>query len=420
MVLRQIKLIPRYSLISFAIVSLFQPIETSVLKNTSTNWRILILCLFMSQSTNFWGQTVKGFYIDGFQTILGNPLREDSLLRFAKNNGFNYLMLYNLHNINTQHPLTNISTSAVLANFIYKAKTQFDIAEIGGASENFEFLRDVIHVYNEQHPNPLEKIDVYNLEFEWWNAASVDTGGYYCQYYLAPNGDTCSVDGAFNYYTEMLFKIDSMANSAGHKSEAYLGWFDDPQGAGLINAGVDRILLHIYMPSVNFNQNSQYNYVDDRLRSLGLANQPIKVLPLYSSEPSFMQTWVTTNDFFTPFNLLEASLQNETASWKSTIQLEGIQWFTYSDMPRKNMDLSVAEISRQFSVFQDWTANSITIQNTTDSPVNYQYQLVDLSGNSVMIGTQDNPVIGLNPFASGSYILRIQSAGATSNFRFVK
>lgn len=381
---------------------------------------MVMIFAFIFSVNGSWSQTVKGFYVDGFHTILGNVAKEDSLLTFAQNNEFNYLMLYNLHNVNQQHSLTNTSSSALLANFIYKAKTQFDILEIGGGSENVDFIRDVIHVYNAQHPNPLEKIDVYNLEFEWWNALSVDTGGYYCQYYLAPNGDTCSIDGAFQYASTMLYTIDSLANSTGLTSEVYLGWFNDQQALGLVATGVDRIFLHIYIPSVTFNQTHQYNYVDDRLRSLGLTNQPVKVFPLYSSEPSFMQSWVTANDYYLPFDLLETSLQNETGSWKANIQLEGIQWFTYSVMPRKNMDLSVAEISKLFSVLQDRTANSITIQSMTDFPTNYQYQVVDLSGNSVLNGTQDNPIISLLPLASGNYILRIQSASATSNFRFVK
>lgn len=379
----------------------------------------LVIAFIFSVNGN-WAQTVKGFYVDGFHTILGNTAKEDSLLTFAQNNGFNYLMLYNLHNVNQQHSMINTSSSALLANFIYKAKTQFDILEIGGGSENFEFIRDIIHVYNTQHTNPLEKIDVYNLEFEWWNALSVDTGGYYCQYYLAPNGDTCSIDGAFQYASNLLYSIDSLANSAGLTSEVYLGWFNDQQAIGLVATGVDRIFLHIYIPSVTFNQTHQYNYVDDRLRSLGLTNQPVKVFPLYSSEPAFMQSWVTVNDYYLPFDLLETSLQNETGSWKSYIQLEGIQWFTYSYMPRKNMDLSVQENSSQFRILQDRTLNSISIQNTAGSTINYHYQLFDLSGNQLLNGTQDNSVIGLNEFASGNYILRIRSSNATSNFRFVK
>jgi hypothetical protein len=382
--------------------------------------KITLIFYLLFSSNGGWSQTVKGFYVDDFHTILGNVAREDSLLTFAQNNGFNYLMLYNLHTINQQNSLTNTSSAALLANFIYKAKTQFAILEIGGGSENFEFIRDIIHVYNSQHINPLEKIDVYNLEFEWWNAALVDTGGYYCQSYLSPNGDTCTIDGAFQYSSNMLYRIDSLANSAGLKSEVYLGWFDDQQAVGLVATGVDRIFLHIYIPSITFSQTQQYNYVDDRLRSLGLTNQVVKVLPLYSSEPSFMQNWVTTNYYYLPFDLLETSLQNETGSWKSTIQLEGIQWFTYSYMPRKNMDLSVEERISSFSVLQDRTTNSITIQPKEGSPNDYSYQVVDLSGNLLLKGTQNNSLIDLNPLAPGNYILQIQSTKTRSNVRFVK
>jgi len=379
-----------------------------------------LLLVSLLQPTSLLSQTVKGFYVNGFHTILGDPAREDSVLRFAKNNGFNYLTLYNLHNVNTQHPLATSSTSSILANFIYKAKTQFDILEIGGVSENFEFTRDVIHPYNLQHPNPLERIDVYNLEFEWWNSSSVDTGGYYCQYYLAPNGDTCTITGAWNYYNNMLSGIDSLANSEGLLSEAYLGWFDDPQAIGLVNTGVDRLFLHMYIPSATFSQNYQYNYVDDRLRSLGLTNQTVKVFPLYSSEPVYMQSWVTTNDFFTPFTLLENSLLNETGAWKSNIQLEGIQWFTYSDMPKKNMDLSVPEHAASLSLNQNRENNTLTIQHTNETDILYEYQLIDLTGSILLNGSQTHPIIDLNPYASGSYILYLSSGTFSTNFQFIK
>lgn len=47
-----------------------------------------------------YSQNIKGFYVNGFNTILGNTTKEDSLLLFAKNNGFNYLTLYDVHLVN--------------------------------------------------------------------------------------------------------------------------------------------------------------------------------------------------------------------------------------------------------------------------------------------------------------------------------
>lgn len=102
---------------------------------------ILLLLVF-----NLKSQNTKGFYVDGFNTILGNTAREDSVLLFAKNNGFNYITLYNVYQVNSATPLTNTTSAQGFANFISKAKTQYSITEVGVAAENYTFFRNVIHV----------------------------------------------------------------------------------------------------------------------------------------------------------------------------------------------------------------------------------------------------------------------------------
>lgn len=86
-------------------------------------------------------QNIKGYYVNGFNTILGNTQREDSVLLFAKNNGFNYLTLYDFHLVNNTTPLTNTTTAQTFANFISKAKTQYSITEVSVAGESYFFLK---------------------------------------------------------------------------------------------------------------------------------------------------------------------------------------------------------------------------------------------------------------------------------------
>lgn len=299
---------------------------------------ILLLLVF-----NLKSQNTKGFYVDGFNTILGNTAREDSVLLFAKNNGFNYITLYNVYQVNSATPLTNTTSAQGFANFISKAKTQYSITEVGVAAENYTFFRNVIHVYNQQHPAINQKVDVYNLEFEFWIPSSVTSGSYYCTTYLQPNGFSCDTAGAFGYYKNTLKRIDSLANATGQKSEAYFGFFNTGQGKQIVQTGVDRVLLSIYIPSANYSQSYQYNYVNPRLQYLASANTTIKVMPLYSSEPSFMKTWANTNSFFLPYTNFASSLTAETGAWKTYIQPEGIQWFAYSFLPKKNLTTSITE-----------------------------------------------------------------------------
>lgn len=306
---------------------------------------ILLLLVFKLKSQN-----TKGFYVDGFNTILGNTAREDSVLLFAKNNGFNYITLYNVYQVNSATPLTNTTSAQGFANFISKAKTQYSITEVGVAAENYTFFRNVIYVYNQQHPSISEKVDVYNLEFEFWIPSSVTSGAYYCTTYLQPNGFSCDTAGAFGYYKKTLKRIDSLANATGQKSEAYFGFFNTGQGKQIVQTGVDRVLLSIYIPSANYSQSYQYNYVNPRLQNLASANTAIKVMPLYSSEPSFMQTWVNANPFFLPYSNFVSSLTVETGSWKTYIQSEGIQWFAYSFLPKKNLTTGITENSIESNI----------------------------------------------------------------------
>lgn len=279
-------------------------------------------------------QNVKGFYVNNFHTILGNTLREDSILSFAQYHGFNCLTLYNVYQIHSVTPLTNPLTSQSFANFIQKAKTQYNIAEIGVAAESFSFFNNIIHIYNQQHTLATQKVDVYNLEFEFWINASVNMGAYYCTTYLQPNGYTCDNAGAFSYYKKILTSIDSLANSTGQKSEAYFGFFTAAQGSQIVQTGVDRVLLSIYIPSANYSSTYQYNYVKPRLQYLASANSNIKVMPLYSGEPAFMQSWLNTHSFFLPYTDFTNSLSTEIGTWKNNIQPEGIQWFAYSFLPK--------------------------------------------------------------------------------------
>jgi hypothetical protein len=366
-------------------------------------------------------QNVKGLYVNGFNSIVGNQSREDSLLRFAENNGFNYLTLYEVHLVHNANPLTNVSSSQTFANFISKAKTQFGINQIGVAAENYWFFSNVISVYNQQHTSWSEKVDVYNFEFEFWIPTSVEAGAYYCSTYLQPNSFSCDTAGAFQFYKKNLHQIDSLANANGQLSEAYFGFFNAGQGNQIVQTGIDRVLLSIYLPTSNYSASYQYNYVKPRLQNLASSQIEIKVLPIYSAESTFMQSWVVSNPFFEPFSTLSTSLQAETASWKNYINLEGIQWFAYSFMPKKNLDLSVNENQTQkksnCKVFPNPSTDYFQIK-LEDTQNEAQFCLFDLSGK--LIAKQDfkqEIIVSTSQFPAGLYFLKVKSNDSESNLK---
>jgi hypothetical protein len=270
----------------------------------------------------------KGLYVNGFASILGNQDKEDSLLRYARQNGFTYLALYELHIVHAAHDLTTVPTSQVLADFIAKAKNQYGIAEVGAVGENAWWFNNIIHVYNSIHPSAAEQFDVYNLEFEFWNTISVGPGDYYCTTYLQPAALSCDTAGAFAFWMQQLTSIDSLAALDGVKSEVYVGWFTQGQALQMI-AKADRILLHSYVSNVN----NVYGYTQTRLSYFGSGATVVDVMPIFSSEPSFLGPWLSTHVETGAYDIYSSAFANETGAWKSNINLQGYQWFAYSYMP---------------------------------------------------------------------------------------
>ncbi len=369
----------------------------------------ILTYILLSIIIDSYAQNVKGFYVNSFNTILGNASREDSLLLFAKNNNFNYLTLYDIHLVNVATPLTNTATSQPLAAFIKKAKTTYSITQIGVAGETFDFFKNIVHVYNSQHPAANEKVDVYNFEFEFWIAASVSTGAYYCTNYLQPASLSCDTAGAFKFYKRALFRVDSLANTTGQISEAYFGFFNPGQAKQIVATGVDRVLLSIYLPTSNYSQSYQYGYVKPRLEALATASTTIKVIPIYSAEPSFMNSWINLNQYFSPYSALNSSLVSETATWKMFIQLEGIQWFAYSFIPKRNMDVSVFDASvadKSFAVFPNPVPpdiNFITLNLKEVSSIT----ITDLNGKALFSQPYSQCVetINVSDFKPGVYFI---------------
>lgn len=373
-----------------------------------------------------YSQQVRGMYVDGFATILGNSVKEDSLLQFAQNNGFNYLTLYDLHIVNASTPLSDFNEASSFANFISKAKNQYGILEIGAAGENYNSFYNSIHQYNLQHPADSQKVDVFNLEFEYWNTPSVSPGGYYCDSYLTANNLSCDTAGAFIYYLKTLQKIDSLAAITNSKSECYLGWFNQGHGAQIAACGVDRILLHIYVTSTNYSPSFQFNYVDTRLQNLVSEFSTVDVMPIYSSETDFMYDFALNNDFYLPFQQLETTLNSVPDTWKNYINLIGVQWFAYSYLPNKNLDLGLE--SSNFDKLKiypnpatDWLVINDLGQGST------QISIRDLNGSLVLHKTSNenelnskNIKFDVSSLQFGFYTIEIQQDKNIIRKSFIK
>ena len=275
----------------------------------------------------------RGIYINNFKEIIGNPIAEDEILSFVQSEGFNYLLLYNLHHIQTQmFDITNEDSALPLIQFIEKAKTQYGIIEVGGVGEKFASF-DKMTLYNEAiDHHPSQKIDVFHMEFEFWNKRLVEN--YYCKTYLEKNGFPCTKAGAFDFYFEELIQLEELSNQINVKSETYIG-NPTPTECDLIGKTLDRALVHYYRKSDVYNNgNSIYNFKKYRIEELAPENGSLNIIPVFSSRSYHMGPWLLEN---LPEQAVDTwwfgqnGFDADSGDWKNHINVEGYQWYRYTD-----------------------------------------------------------------------------------------
>lgn len=298
--------------------------------------RVLSLCLLMLLATTASSQEIRGLYVNGFKNIVGDSLKEDSLLQFAQDYNFNYLLLYNLYHIHTQRfSITDPTESDTLADFIEKAKTAFGVLQVGATGETFNSFTNIDNYQQDYAGQPNKQFDSYNIEYEFWNTGSTGAGGYYCTTYLTDAGLTCDTAGAFTFYLEQIQRLDSLANVRGVLSETYIGHPTAGQSRQ-IGDTLDRVLVHYYRGSdVYGNGNSIYNYNSHRLEDLAPTNDTLDVLPIFASTSSFMGSWLETNSLESAYDTWmngQNAWDDASGSWKDHINIQGYQWYAYSSM----------------------------------------------------------------------------------------
>ncbi len=315
----------------------------------------------------------RAMYVDGFENILGDVSAENTLLSYAQANDIETLLLYGLHIVHANHDLPNPATNVVLADFIAKAKTTYGILKVGATSESANSFTNVIDAYNNSRTDPLEKFDIYNLEFEYWISSATGPGGYYCTNYLTPNGLPCTEAGAFQLYLSILKTMKSLAANNTHPitTEAYVGWPSAAQ-ADSIGANLDNLRLHAYISDPN----TAFSYSENRLIDFANGNPGLDVSIIYSSEPVFMQSWLENNSMLAAENIYTTDWMNGSSGWANNINLEGFTYFTYSDM----LNVAVPVELRDF--YGRATKSGIQLNWETSSETNSDYFEIERRNNN--------------------------------------
>lgn len=357
--------------------------------------KVLLIWLPLLVSVTFSAQAqqpaLRGIYVNGFSSILGNSVKEDSLLHYAQDSSFNYLALYDLHNLN----FGSSTTLNTLATFLRKARETYGITHIGAVGESWSFFSNRIAYYNNSRTNTNEKFNVFNVEFEFWIPSSVGTGGYYCLQYLQQANCNCDTAGAFKFYIDLVRKVDSLAAISGAISETYVGWFNQGQAQQLVQK-VDRVLLHAYRTDPS----TVFGYSKDRLSYLGSTSRVASVVPIFSSESVFMGPWLTGNPQLAAWNKYNSDYSALVATWKNKISLNGYQWFNYGLMPKP------IGTSGSF-------APTITANGSTSFCQGGYVSLTATSGNSY-IWSNGATTRSITVNSSGSYTCRVTSNGTTA------
>lgn len=264
----------------------------------------------------------RALYVDKFDETIGDNKAEIELLEFVQRHKITSLLLYDLHKID----FTDASKNTLLALFISKAKSLYGIKKVAAVGENVSFFQSFSEKYNNSRTSSLEKVDIYNLEFEFWNVNERDTINEHCRDYLKPNKLRCTNEGAFEYFLKMLNEIKQIAATSKHKIEieTYIGQASIEQIQAL-SFVINNIRIHGYV-------NDYYKvvtYVEERVRYFLVQDREVNISIILSAEPEFMKNWFDINSLEKTETLLKNSFFQKN---KLAIQDIGFTYFNYSEL----------------------------------------------------------------------------------------
>lgn len=236
--------------------------------------------------------------------LLGNVAREDQFIKFVRDNGFNYLIFYDLEGLNP--------TSAMAKQFaalVGRAKLTAGVKSIAAAVGHIGEA-DTIVAYNNGRPES-ERINVLNVEYEFWNMPDRAT--------------------AFNNTIAMLEHFKSVGALNNLQTEIYVGWVNATEAVRLGNV-TDRILVHYYMQT----DVTIINYGLERLEWLSAASRKVKIAPIFSNEGPkntndlpFMGCWLEKNPHQQAYKSWREQYDALNKPWTDNIEVVGATWFIY-------------------------------------------------------------------------------------------
>jgi len=236
--------------------------------------------------------------------LLGNVERENQFIKFVRDNGFNYLIIYDLEGLNPTS-----TTAKQFAALVSRAKLTAGVKNVAAAVGHISEA-DTVVAYNQSRPES-ERINVLNVEYEFWNMPDRAT--------------------AFNNTIAMLEHFKSVGAVNNLQTEIYVGWINATEAVRLGNV-TDRILVHYYMQT----DVTIINYGLERLEWLSAASRKVKIAPIFSNEGPkntndlpFMGCWLEKNPHQQAYKSWREQYDELNKPWKENIEVVGATWFIY-------------------------------------------------------------------------------------------
>lgn len=290
--------------------------------------RIFILLVLISLSFLGFSQSYRGIYVDGFDKILGNKIKEDSLLNYCKSNGFNAMCTYKTKDIERKFNITKPQKGGqLLAAFIKRAKQNYGIVSFGMSSERYSTFRDIVARYNLSRVDTIERVNVFNFEFEYWHKRSTAPQGIYCEKYLKAAKCSCDTAGAFKFYRKQIKSIDSLAATMGIKSEVYVGKPTPGQALVIANT-VDRILVDVYLQDPE----KAYERASNRIDYFAASSKKVTLIPIWGSTGEFMGEWLKSNSLAEADKIFMKDFNAHKTENQKNCVVAGFQWYKYGTL----------------------------------------------------------------------------------------
>lgn len=284
---------------------------------------LTLFILFFTKTFSFQ----RTLYVDNFNSILGSPTKEDKLLNFAKRNNFKTLILYQLNKVDKLYSLTDPRKNNILAEFISKAKTKFNVSQIGASGESATFFKNRIDIYNTSRSKSTEKFDIYNLEYEYWSKKASGIDGYYCVNYLEENYIPCNREGSFKYFISNLKELKSLTKNKKHsvKVDAYVGYYSQNEILE-ISKNCDRltILANGKNPELCF------SFAKNNIENLYNINSKIKASIIFSTDMDKLGYWLKFDSLDNGETKFFNKMNSYNSNLKKKLNFDGFSYHSYT------------------------------------------------------------------------------------------